>query len=166
MSRTVSCTGNEFCNLAVVETKERARRVAEYLDENIELDEKIRIHFIGCPNACGQKHIADIGLQGALVKTPDGMVDAFDIAVGGILGPGAKFNEALKGRVKGDDIAGVLATIDYLLQGRPPSWRNLPPIRPSCWSSCIPRKTDCNIGRLIGKEKLLAESYGCRLCRS
>lgn len=111
MSRTVSCTGNEFCNLAVVETKERARRVAEYLDENIELDEKIRIHFIGCPNACGQKHIADIGLQGALVKTPDGMVDAFDIAVGGILGPGAKFNEALKGRVKGDDIAGVLAQL-------------------------------------------------------
>ncbi|MFC5650495.1 nitrite/sulfite reductase [Paenibacillus solisilvae] len=111
MSRTVSCTGNEFCNLAVVETKERARRVAEYLDEHIDLDEKIRIHFIGCPNACGQKHIADIGLQGALVKTPDGMVDAFDIAVGGILGPGAMFNQALKGRVKGDDIAGVLAQL-------------------------------------------------------
>ncbi|SDX29330.1 nitrite/sulfite reductase [Paenibacillus sp. CF384] len=111
MSRTVSCTGNEFCNLAVVETKERARRVAEYLDERVELDEKIRIHFIGCPNACGQKHIADIGLQGALVKTPDGMVDAFDIAVGGILGPGAKFNESLKGRVKGDDLGGVLAQL-------------------------------------------------------
>ncbi|MCZ8514920.1 nitrite/sulfite reductase [Paenibacillus filicis] len=108
MSRTVSCTGNEFCNLAVVETKERARRVAEYLDSKIELDEDIRIHFIGCPNACGQKHIADIGLQGALVKTPEGMVDAFDIAVGGILGPGAKFNETLKGRVKGEDVGAVL----------------------------------------------------------
>lgn len=108
MSRTVSCTGNEFCNLAVVETKERARRVAEYLDSKIELDEEVRIHFIGCPNACGQKHIADIGLQGALVKTPEGMVDAFDIAIGGILGPGAKFNEPIKGRVKGDDVASVL----------------------------------------------------------
>ncbi|UUZ97590.1 hypothetical protein LJK87_36580 [Paenibacillus sp. P25] len=61
-----------------------------------------------CPNACGQKHIADIGLQGALVKTPEGMVDAFDIAIGGILGPGAKFNEPIKGRVKGDDVASVL----------------------------------------------------------
>ncbi len=38
------------------------------------------------------------GLQGALVKTPNEMVDAFDIAVGGILGPGARFNQALKGR--------------------------------------------------------------------
>ncbi|GGF91131.1 nitrite/sulfite reductase [Paenibacillus abyssi] len=111
MSRTVSCTGNEFCNLAVVETKERAKRVAEYLDENMELDEKIRIHMIGCPNACGQKHIADIGLQGALVKTPEGMVDAFDIAVGGTLGPEAAFNTPLKGRVKGDDVAGVIAQL-------------------------------------------------------
>ncbi|MFC4776059.1 nitrite/sulfite reductase [Paenibacillus sp. GCM10023252] len=108
MSRTVSCTGNEFCNLAVVETKERARRVAQYLDEQVELDEKIRIHFIGCPNACGQKQIADIGLQGALVKTPEGMVDAFDIAVGGILGPNAAFNQPLKGRVKGDNVGDVL----------------------------------------------------------
>lgn len=111
MSRTVSCTGNEFCNLAVVETKERAKRVAEYLDSHIELDEEIRIHFIGCPNSCGQKHIADIGLQGALVKTPDGMVDAFDIAIGGILGPGAQFNQTLKGRAKGDDVASVLAQL-------------------------------------------------------
>lgn len=111
MSRTVSCTGNEFCNLAIVETKERARLVAQYLDENIQLDEPVRIHFIGCPNSCGQKHIADIGLQGSLVKTPEGMVDAFDIAVGGTLGPGAKFNTALKGRVKGDQVHNVLASL-------------------------------------------------------
>lgn len=113
MSRTVSCTGNEFCNLAIVETKQRAVEVAEYLDQHVELDEKVRIHFIGCPNACGQKHIADIGLQGSLVKTPEGMVDAFDIAVGGTLGSGAngpqaQFNQALKGRVKGDQVAYVL----------------------------------------------------------
>jgi ferredoxin-nitrite reductase len=111
MSRTVSCTGNEFCNLAIVETKVRAVRVAEYLDEHVDLNEDIRIHFVGCPNACGQKQIADIGLQGALVKTPEGTVDAFDIAVGGTLGPNAQFNQPLKGRVKGDDVAPVLARL-------------------------------------------------------
>ncbi|MEI7025629.1 nitrite/sulfite reductase [Paenibacillus sp. y28] len=111
MSRTVSCTGNEFCNLAVVETKERARLVAQYLDEHVDLDEAVRIHFVGCPNACGQKQIADIGLQGSLVKTPNGTVDAFDIAIGGILGPGATFNKPLKGRVKGDDVPYVLAQL-------------------------------------------------------
>jgi ferredoxin-nitrite reductase len=111
MSRTVSCTGNEFCNLAVVETKERARLVAEYLDEHVELDEKVRIHFIGCPNACGQKHVADIGLQGALIRTPEGTIDAFDIAIGGTLGPNAKLNQTLKGRVPGDQVAHVLAEL-------------------------------------------------------
>lgn len=110
-SRTVSCTGNEFCNLAVVETKVRAVNVAEYLDEHVQLDSDIRIHFVGCPNACGQKQIADIGLQGALVKTPDGMIDAFDIAVGGTLGPGAQFNQVLKGRVPGDNVGPVLAQL-------------------------------------------------------
>lgn len=119
MSRTMSCTGNEFCNLAVVETKVRAARVAQYLDEHVELDEDIRIHFVGCPNACGQKQIADIGLQGTLLKTPDGTVDAFDIAIGGILGPGARFNQALKGRVKGDDVGPVLAQlITYYKENR------------------------------------------------
>jgi ferredoxin-nitrite reductase len=111
MSRTVSCTGNEFCNLALVETKELARRVAQYLDDHIQLNEPVRIHFIGCPNSCGQKHVADIGLQGSLIKTPEGMVDAFDIAVGGTLGPGAMYNTALKGRVKGEDVAFRLAEL-------------------------------------------------------
>ncbi|MEO3947324.1 nitrite/sulfite reductase [Gorillibacterium sp. CAU 1737] len=108
MSRTVSCTGNEFCNLAIVETKERARRVASYLDEKVSLNEDIRVHFVGCPNNCGQKYIADIGLQGSLVKTAAGMVDAFDISIGGILGPNAQLVTPLKGRVKGDDVGPVL----------------------------------------------------------
>ncbi|MNM35281.1 Sulfite reductase [ferredoxin] [compost metagenome] len=113
ISRTVACTGNEFCNLALVETKKRAVSIAEYLDEHLELDEKIRLHVIGCPNACGQKQIADIGLQGALVKTPEGMAEAFDLAIGGTLGggdagPAAKFALPLKGRVPASEIAGVL----------------------------------------------------------
>ncbi|WP_438435372.1 nitrite/sulfite reductase [Gorillibacterium sp. sgz500922] len=118
-SRTVSCTGNEFCNLAIVETKERARRVAEYLDREIELDEEVRIHFVGCPNNCGQKYIADIGLQGALVKTEAGMTDAFDISIGGILGPGARLVTPLKGRIKGDDVGPVLKhLIEFYRQNR------------------------------------------------
>lgn len=111
IGRTISCTGNEFCNLAIVETKERARSLAEFLDDQIELDADIRINVTGCPNACGHKHIADISLQGALVKTPEGMVDAFDVSVGGTLGPGAAFAKTLKGRVKGNDLGPVLVRL-------------------------------------------------------
>jgi ferredoxin-nitrite reductase len=110
----VSCTGNEFCNLALVETKERMRELATYLDEHLELDEPIRMHMVGCPNSCGQRQIADIGFQGALVKTAEGMKDAFDIFLGGTLGPNAKFNEKLKGRVLGDQLhRAVLPLLAY-----------------------------------------------------
>jgi ferredoxin-nitrite reductase len=107
-AHSISCTGNEFCNLAIVETKERMKSIAKYLDENVLLDSPIRIHVNGCPNSCGQQQIADIGLQGSLVKVDGKMVDAFDISIGGILGPGAALNTKLKGRVIGDEVGKVL----------------------------------------------------------
>lgn len=105
----VSCTGTEYCNLALVETKERMRLLAQYLDEHIELDTPLRIHMIGCPNSCGQRQIADIGLQGIKVKTPEGMVEAFDIHVGGTLEV-PQFNRKLNARVTVDRLG------DFLVQ--------------------------------------------------
>jgi ferredoxin-nitrite reductase len=106
----VSCTGTEYCNLAIVETKERMRSLAQYLDDTVVLDTPLRIHMIGCPNSCGQRQIADIGLQGALVKTPGGMVEAFDIHVGGTLEE-AQFNRKLNARVTVDKLGPFLAQL-------------------------------------------------------
>jgi ferredoxin-nitrite reductase len=108
---TVSCTGKEFCNLAIVETKERARKVIQYLDSKIKLDTPIRIHFTGCPNSCGQKHIADISLQGALVKTENSCDEAFTIWLGGTLNNNGKFAKNLDYRVKSSDVHIVLEKI-------------------------------------------------------
>lgn len=108
---TVSCTGKEFCNLAIVETKERAKKVIEYLDSKIKLDTPIRIHFTGCPNSCGQKHIADISLQGALIKTDNSCDEAFTIWLGGTLNNDGKFAENLNLRVKSDETHLVLEKI-------------------------------------------------------
>ncbi|BCJ88439.1 nitrite/sulfite reductase [Effusibacillus dendaii] len=108
----VSCTGTEYCNLAIVETKERMRRLAEYLDRTApQLDTPLRLHMVGCPNSCGQRQIADIGLQGALVKTENGMVDAFDIYIGGTLGENARFNKKLNGRIEAEQLGPVLAQL-------------------------------------------------------
>ncbi|MGM9925921.1 MAG: nitrite/sulfite reductase [Bacillus sp. (in: firmicutes)] len=105
IGHTVSCTGNEYCNLALVETKARMTRIARYLDEQIQLDVPVRIHMIGCPNSCGQRQIADIGLQGVLMKAKDKtMVEAFEIYVGGTLEDGGTFNQKLKGKVQGEQL--------------------------------------------------------------
>ncbi|WP_242867599.1 nitrite/sulfite reductase [Clostridium saccharobutylicum] len=108
---TVSCTGKEFCNLAIVETKERAKKIIEYLDSKIKLDTLLRIHFTGCPNSCGQKHIADISLQGALIKNENSYDEAFTIWLGGTLNNNGKFAENLNLRVKSADVHIILEKI-------------------------------------------------------
>ncbi|MDR4900905.1 nitrite/sulfite reductase [Bacillus mycoides] len=111
IGHAVSCTGIEYCNLALVETKERLRKIAEYLDTQIALDVPVRIHMVGCPNSCGQRQIADIGLQGIKLKTKEkGIVEAFEIYVGGTLLDGGAYNEKLKGKIDGEDLPDVLVS--------------------------------------------------------
>ncbi|EEL71744.1 MULTISPECIES: nitrite/sulfite reductase [Bacillus] len=111
IGHAVSCTGIEYCNLALVETKERLRKIAEYLDTQIALDVPVRIHMVGCPNSCGQRQIADIGLQGVKLKTKEkGIVEAFEIYVGGTLLDGGAYNEKLKGKIDGEDLPDVLVS--------------------------------------------------------
>lgn len=83
----ISCTGTQFCNLAVVETKERARSILAYLEANVPMSQEVFVSVTGCPNSCAQYQIADIGLQGVLYnwKGQKG-VEHYHMLVGGKLG--------------------------------------------------------------------------------
>ena len=110
----VSCTGIEFCNLAVAETKNRMIDLVDQLETTSGwYKDKIRIHFSGCPSSCGQHQIADIGFRGAKTKVAGKMVDAYDLFVGGRLGRDSRFNELLKGKILAADVHLV---IDSLLK--------------------------------------------------
>lgn len=106
----ISCTGSEFCNLAVVETKHRAGRVLQWLEQNVEIDFPLFISFTGCPNACAQYQIADIGLTGIPVVLKDTLddegkpvkVDGYKVLLGAGLGLEPKFNELIAKKVQGD----------------------------------------------------------------
>jgi len=67
----VSCTGAEFCGLALIETKRPAESVAKKLEELVVVDKPIRLHWTGCPNSCGQVQVADIGIMGGPAKKLD-----------------------------------------------------------------------------------------------
>jgi len=71
VGHTVSCTGSQFCGLAMIETKLPAERIARKLDELISVPRPLRIHWTGCPNSCGQVQVADIGLMGGPAKKWD-----------------------------------------------------------------------------------------------
>ncbi|OIJ13435.1 hypothetical protein BKP37_10710 [Anaerobacillus alkalilacustris] len=109
----VSCTGSEYYNYALVETKVKMKEIATYLDDQMKLDIPVRIHVVGCPSSCGQRHIADIGLQGCKMKmTEAGLVEAFELYVGGTLdSKEACFNKKLKGRISAENIQEVLRDI-------------------------------------------------------
>lgn len=55
----VSCTGAQFCNFALIETKNRALNIIKALEEDLELTRPVRIHWTGCPNSCGQPQVAE-----------------------------------------------------------------------------------------------------------
>ncbi len=109
----ISCTGTEFCNLAVTETKEVGRRVSRELEERFPgATRNIRIHFSGCPNNCGQNAIADIGLRGMKTKGPEGvMIEAYDILVGGGTGTDRAFSEVCVKKYPGHNITEALANL-------------------------------------------------------
>lgn len=95
----VACTGTEYCNLAIVETKEKAKVLFEYLDKEFpNFQEELMISVTGCPNNCAQYSIADIGIVGCKIKNNDISQDAFRIFLGGRLGENAQFGLPMKNR--------------------------------------------------------------------
>ena len=110
----VSCTGAEFCGLALIETKSNAESLGKKLEELVTVDRPIRIHWTGCPNSCGQVQAADIGIMGAPAKKE---VDGKKVAV-----PGCKI--FVGGRI-GED---AHLSLDPVKQGIPLDDEELLPV--------------------------------------
>jgi ferredoxin-nitrite reductase len=109
----VACTGNEFCRLAIVETKARAVRWAQELDRRVNIDgaEIIRMHFSGCSASCAQPQIADIGFRGETAKTESAIVEGVDIGLGGSLGRDAAFIDWVEGAKPADEVPDAMVRL-------------------------------------------------------
>lgn len=82
-SNLIACTGSAGCKYAGADTKRNALELAAYLEERIDLDVPINIHFTGCHHSCAQHYIGDIGMIGTKVEMGDDMVDGYHVFVGG-----------------------------------------------------------------------------------
>nr|WP_328823232.1 nitrite/sulfite reductase [Metallococcus carri] len=95
----MACTGLEFCKLAIVETKQRARDLVDELEQRLDglgLDTPVSIHLNGCPNSCARIQTADIGLKGQIVTVGEEQVEGFQVHLGGGLGADAGFGRKLR----------------------------------------------------------------------
>ncbi len=109
----VSCTGAQFCNFALIETKLHALAIVDAIATKVTVTKPIRIHWTGCPNSCGQPQVADIGLMGAKGRKDGKTVDAVDIFMGGTVGKDAKLGEKVMKGIPLDDLEPIL--IDLLV---------------------------------------------------
>ena len=90
-----SCPGAESCRLAVTQSRGLARLIEENLEAQPALTRvaaDVHIKISGCPNGCGQHHVAAIGFQGSIRKLGDRVVPQYFVMLGGGAGPdGASF---------------------------------------------------------------------------
>ncbi len=82
-----SCPGAESCRLAVTQSRGLARLIEDNLQQQptrlLRETADVRIKISGCPNGCGQHHVASIGFQGSIRKIGDRVVPQYFLMLGG-----------------------------------------------------------------------------------
>jgi sulfite reductase beta subunit-like hemoprotein len=94
LADVTSCPGAEACRLAVTQSRglgraleQRLRARPDLVDAAGSLDLKIS----GCPNGCGQHHVAGLGFQGSVRRLGDRVVPQYFVMVGGGVNGHAQF---------------------------------------------------------------------------
>ena len=103
---SIACTGEPHCNFSVAETKTRLGRLIDRLDERFGMQiADLRLHLDGCPHACAQHWVGDLGFQGTTSRDEGGVRrQAYDIFVRGSLGPEPAIGRPLFRRVPTDEL--------------------------------------------------------------
>ena len=145
-SNSIGCTGEPHCNFAVTEVKSRLGTLIEHLEERFGNDvSELRLHLDGCPHACGQHWVGDLGFQGTTVRDEGGKRhQAYDVLLRGALGPVAAIGRPVFRRVPTEELdETVERLIVAWLEGRSGD---------ESFRSFCDRMTDDELGVLIGRE--------------
>ncbi len=118
---TMACTGAQFCNIAVTETKGTMFRLMETLRQRKVALHGIRIHMSGCPSSCAQHFTADIGLKGVRVRRLIGTREGFDVYLGGGMAGDVHLGLRYRLGVDVDQLPLVIEEVvkEYYLKHRP-----------------------------------------------
>jgi sulfite reductase beta subunit-like hemoprotein len=99
----VSCPGTDSCKLGITSSMGLNQAVQERIvamDITDETTRKLNVKISGCPNGCGQHHVASIGFTGASIKVGEHTIPAYIPHVGGVFEGGeVKFGTRLKLRL-------------------------------------------------------------------
>jgi ferredoxin-nitrite reductase len=90
---TVSCTGRDFCQHALIDTKGSAVDFARRMQNLLPSAEAMRVHWSGCSRGCGRHRFGDIGFEAVRVSAGEELVDGVDVFMGGPLGEDPRLAE-------------------------------------------------------------------------
>jgi ferredoxin-nitrite reductase len=143
---SLACTGEPHCNYSVTETKTRADALVRSLEARFgDAVGGLRLHLDGCPHACAQHWVGDLGFQGTTVRDENGKRrQAYDVFLRGGLGPGAAIARPVFRRVPTEELD---ATVEGLVAG----WLDARADGESFRAFCD-RSTDDELGVLAGRE--------------
>jgi ferredoxin-nitrite reductase len=105
-ANSIACTGEPHCNFSVGQTKDRLRDLVDHLETTFgEAVSELRLHLDGCPHACAQHWVGDLGFQATTGKDAEGQrISAYDIFVRGSLGPTPEVGRSLFRRVASEQL--------------------------------------------------------------
>ena len=143
---SIACTGEPHCNFSVTETKTRLGSLIDGLEERFG-DEiaSLRLHLDGCPHACAQHWVGDLGFQGTTARDEAGVRhQAFDVYLRGALGPRPAIGRPVFRRV-------LSGELDALVHGLVAGWLERRRDGEDFRSFCD-RVDDDQLGALAGRE--------------
>jgi sulfite reductase beta subunit-like hemoprotein len=99
----VSCPGTDSCKLGITSSMGLNQAITERLaamEVDDQLSRRIHVKMSGCPNGCGQHHIANIGFYGASIKVGEHTIPAYIPHLGGAYeGGDVRYGQRLKARL-------------------------------------------------------------------
>ena len=129
----VSCPGTDSCKLGITSSmglNEAVQERIEAMDITDELTRKLNIKISGCPNGCGQHHVASIGFTGASIKVGEHTIPAYIPHVGGVFEGGeVEFGTRLKLRLPSKRVPDAIERWIRPLRGRPRGRRGVERVR-------------------------------------
>ena len=142
----IACTGEPHCNFSVTETKTRMDGLVELLESRYGRSvDGLRLHLDGCPHACAQHWVGDLGFQGTTVRDADGKPhQAFDVYLRGSLDRPAAIARPVFRRVPTGELDDVVVRlVDGWIDARGED---------ESFRSFCDRSTDAQLGLIAARE--------------
>ena len=85
--------------------------LARELDAELDIPDRVRMHWTGCPNSCGQPQVADIGFMGTKGRKDGKTVPAVNLYMGGKVGKDAKLGDIAEKKIPCEDLKSTIKAI-------------------------------------------------------